>query len=69
MKGWILLHFENSRSTALLLETYRAREHRVDLDRPKDCLAEIRGDRSPGYIWEEITGILEPLVGRNGHGH
>lgn len=47
MKGWILLHLENSRSTALLLETCRAREHRVDLDRPKDCLAEIRGDRSP----------------------
>jgi adenylate kinase len=30
---------------------------------------QIRGDRSPGYIFEEITGILEPLVGRNGYGH
>ena len=47
MKGWILLHLENSRSTAWLLETCRAREHRVDLDRPKDCLAKIRGGRSP----------------------
>jgi adenylate kinase len=27
---------------------------------------QIRGDRSPGYIFEEITGILEPLVSRNG---
>jgi adenylate kinase len=27
---------------------------------------QIRGDRSPGYIFEEITGILEPVVSRNG---
>lgn len=27
---------------------------------------QIRGDRSPGYIFEEITGILEPLVSKNG---
>jgi len=27
---------------------------------------QIRGDRSPGYIFEEITGILEPLVAKNG---
>ena len=27
---------------------------------------QIRGDRSPGYVFEEITGILEPLVARNG---
>ncbi len=27
---------------------------------------QIRGDRSPGYIFEAITGILEPLVGKNG---
>jgi len=27
---------------------------------------QIRGDRSPGYIFEEITGILEPLVTKNG---
>jgi adenylate kinase len=27
---------------------------------------EIRGDRSPSYIFEEITGILEPLVAMNG---
>ena len=27
---------------------------------------QIRGDRSPGYIFEEITGILEPVVARNG---
>jgi adenylate kinase len=28
----------------------------------------IHGDRSPAYIFEEITGILEPLVHGNGHG-
>jgi adenylate kinase len=28
----------------------------------------IHGDRSPAYIFEELTGILEPLVQRNGHG-
>ena len=28
----------------------------------------IHGDRSPAYIFEEITGILEPFVHRNGHG-
>jgi len=27
---------------------------------------QIRGDRSPGYIFEEITGIIEPLIGKNG---
>jgi len=27
---------------------------------------QIRGDRSPGYIFEEITGILEPVVAKNG---
>lgn len=27
----------------------------------------IRGDRSPTYIFEEITGILEPLLHRNGN--
>ncbi len=27
---------------------------------------QIRGDRSPGYIFEEITGILEPMVSKNG---
>lgn len=27
----------------------------------------IHGDRSPTYIFEEITGILEPLLHRNGH--
>ena len=27
---------------------------------------QIRGDRSPAYIFEEITGILEPMVRRNG---
>ena len=26
---------------------------------------QIRGDRSPGYIFEEITGILDPLVSKN----
>jgi adenylate kinase len=26
---------------------------------------QIRGDRSPQYIFEAITGILEPLVGKN----
>ncbi|HYL37496.1 MAG TPA: adenylate kinase [Bryobacteraceae bacterium] len=29
---------------------------------------QIRGDRSPGYIFEEITGILEKLVSMNGAG-
>lgn len=29
---------------------------------------QIRGDRSPAYIFEVLTGILEPLVHRNGHG-
>lgn len=27
---------------------------------------QIRGDRSPGYIFEEITGILDPIVSKNG---
>src|SRR4029077_19829984 len=27
---------------------------------------QIRGDRSPGYIFEQITSILEPLVANNG---
>ena len=27
---------------------------------------QIRGDRSPSYIFEEITAILEPLVSKNG---
>jgi adenylate kinase len=27
---------------------------------------QIRGDRSPGYIFEEISGILEPVVAKNG---
>ena len=27
---------------------------------------QIRGDRSPGYIFEAITGILDPLISRNG---
>jgi len=27
---------------------------------------QIRGDRSPSYIFEEITGILEALTGKNG---
>lgn len=27
---------------------------------------QIRGDRSPGYIFEAISGILEPLVSKNG---
>lgn len=29
---------------------------------------QIRGDRSPSYIFEEITGILDPWVHRNGAG-
>ncbi|HME06221.1 MAG TPA: adenylate kinase [Bryobacteraceae bacterium] len=28
---------------------------------------QIRGDRSPNYIFEEITGVLEPWAGRNGN--
>jgi adenylate kinase len=27
---------------------------------------QIRGDRSPGYIFEVISGILEPVVAKNG---
>jgi len=27
---------------------------------------QIRGDRSPSYIFEEITGILEPMLSKNG---
>jgi len=27
---------------------------------------QIRGDRSPSYIFEAITGILDPLVSKNG---
>jgi adenylate kinase len=27
---------------------------------------QIRGDRSPQYIFEVITGILDPLIGKNG---
>ena len=27
---------------------------------------EIRGDRSPGYVFEAITSILEPLASKNG---
>jgi adenylate kinase len=27
---------------------------------------QIRGDRSPSYIFEEITGILDPIVSKNG---
>ncbi len=31
---------------------------------------QIRGDRSPQYIFEAITSVLEPLLqSRNGHGH
>lgn len=29
---------------------------------------QIRGDRSPAYIFEEISGVLEPLIGKNGCG-
>lgn len=29
---------------------------------------QIRGDRSPNYIFEEITGVLEKVLSRNGHG-
>ena len=29
---------------------------------------QIRGDRSPAYIFEEITGVLEPLLAQNGCG-
>ena len=28
----------------------------------------VPGDRSPAYIFEEITAILEPIFHRNGHG-
>ena len=29
---------------------------------------QVHGDRSPAYIFEEITGILEPVFHLNGHG-
>jgi adenylate kinase len=29
---------------------------------------QIRGDRSPSYIFEAISGILEPMVSKNGDG-
>jgi adenylate kinase len=29
---------------------------------------QIRGDRSPSYIFEELTGIIEPIVSKNGAG-
>jgi hypothetical protein len=47
MKGEILSYLENSPSIALLLEACRARGHRVDLVRPKDCQVERRGARPP----------------------
>ena len=28
---------------------------------------QIRGDRSPAYIFEEISGVLEKVLSRNGH--
>lgn len=31
----------------------------------RDTYYQIRGDRSPAYIFEEIVGILEPLVQKN----
>jgi adenylate kinase len=29
---------------------------------------QIRGDRSPSYIFEELTGIIEPMLSNNGAG-
>ncbi len=35
----------------------------------RDTYYQIRGDRSPAYIFEEITGILEPLIQKDARWH
>ena len=41
--------------TRPVLAHYQDRKH----------IYQIRGDRSPEYIFEDITGILEPLIPKN----
>ena len=48
------------------LKTYDALSRPVIAHYQDSNYHQIRGDRSPGYIFEEITGILEPLVSKNG---
>jgi len=48
------------------LRTYDAQSRPVIAFYQDANYHQIRGDRSPGYIFEEITGILEPMVSKNG---
>jgi adenylate kinase len=50
------------------LRTYEAQTRPVLAHYQDRNYYQIRGDRSPGYIFEEITGILDPWVNRNGAG-
>ncbi len=50
------------------LRTYEAQTRPVLAHYQDRNYHQIRGDRSPGYIFEEITGILDPWVNRNGAG-
>ena len=48
------------------LKTYLALSRPVLAHYQDGNYHQIRGDRSPGYVFEAITGILEPLVSKNG---
>ena len=48
------------------LRTYNEMTRPVIAHYPSDRYFQIMGDRSQAYIFEEITGILEPLFHRNG---
>jgi adenylate kinase len=48
------------------LRTYDSQSRPVIAHYQDGDYYQIRGDRSPGYIFEEITGILEPKFSRNG---
>jgi adenylate kinase len=50
------------------LRTYEAQTRAVLAHYQDRDYHQIRGDRSPGYIFEEITGILDPGAHRNGAG-
>jgi adenylate kinase len=47
------------------LRTYEAQTRPVLAHYQDRNYYQIRGDRSPGYIFEEITGILDPLIPKN----
>jgi adenylate kinase len=47
------------------LRTYEAQTRPVLAHYQDRNYYQIRGDRSPGYIFEEITGILDPLIQKN----